>query len=322
MNSKIRLINVFFGKRPAWFSFFIQSCKLNSHIDFIFISDNVYLENYLVSPNILFVKMTISEFCTLATRKLDTNITILNPYKICDLKPAFGKIFEDYLTNYNFWGYIDIDLILSKLDEIILSDTLQQYDIICGYTDFASGPFCILRNNPLVNNLYSQAFNYKKIFSDPKHYSFDEHIVKESNKKISTRKGLYFLLFLINHILKGNLKTVLVKEECKYRFQWYFKQKTVDIPVDFTEILFKNIKKKKIKVMFKDIISSDASFNRTRLNNWKLLNKNGILYNLMNDSHILIFHFKELKNEKEFIIKDYRPEKDYYICPGGIFYEK
>ena len=160
MKWKICIINVYFGDWPEWFSFFIQSCKTNPEFEFILFSDND--PPAAESVNVRFKKLSVREFNTLATNKLGFKITIKQPYKICDLKPAFGKIFEDYLSGYDFWGYMDIDLIFGQLNKIISPGLFQNYDIISGYTDYASGPFCILRNNEFVNTLYSIVPEYQR----------------------------------------------------------------------------------------------------------------------------------------------------------------
>ena len=51
----------------------------------------------------------------LSSRKLGFEVYLERPYKCCDLKPAYGVIFEEYLTAYSYWGHCDFDLIFGDL---------------------------------------------------------------------------------------------------------------------------------------------------------------------------------------------------------------
>ena len=163
--------------------------------------------------------------------------------------------------------------------------------------------------------------NIKEIFSDSKHYCFDEHIIKKENQGYTFRKGLYFAIYLLDRIAKGKWKDILFIHECKYKFQWYYKKKSITSPVDFTEVLHKEIKEKKIKVAFRNIISSDVAHYRVGMKNWKISYMKGILYDLMEGKQIPVFHFKDLKNSTNFSVEEYTGVDEFYITPDGFFYE-
>ncbi len=92
---------------------------------------------------------------------------------------------------------MDIDLILGKLNKILSPNLLQTNDFISAYTDYASGPFFILRNNEQMNLLFTQVPEFKEIFSNSKYCGFDEHIIKKRNIGFSLRKGFYFVMFIL-----------------------------------------------------------------------------------------------------------------------------
>ena len=60
--------------------------------------------------------------------KFDYDISICEPHKLCDYKPAYGYIFEQYISEYKFWGHCDIDTIMGDLNEFITDDLLELYD--------------------------------------------------------------------------------------------------------------------------------------------------------------------------------------------------
>ena len=99
-------------------------------------------------------------------------VKIEKPYKLCDFKPAYGKIFEDYIVNYDFWGYCDLDMIFGNISQFVTTDILEEYDKINKY-----GHFTLLRNTPLLKLLYQRdgaIFSYIDVFQSKENYAFDE----------------------------------------------------------------------------------------------------------------------------------------------------
>ena len=97
----ICLISVFFGPFPWYLNYFLHTCKNNPSIQFLIFSDKS--KNDLEFPeNVTLINISPDQFNELASNKLDFLIKITNPYKICDLKPAFGLFFEDYLKEFDF----------------------------------------------------------------------------------------------------------------------------------------------------------------------------------------------------------------------------
>ena len=109
MQKSICLIIPYFGRWPDWFSFYLKSCGYNRSVNWmIFTNCRIPDER---PDNVRFVNMSLGSFNRLASEKLRIKINIEKPYKVCDLRPAFGLIFEDFISDYNFWGNTDIDII-------------------------------------------------------------------------------------------------------------------------------------------------------------------------------------------------------------------
>jgi len=172
MNS-IVIIIPYFGKLPKYYPFFIESCFSNSFIDFIFFTDDEDIQQF-EGKNIRVVPFTIDEFNHLASRKLSHPFTLKKAYKLCDLKPMYGKIFEDHIRDYNFWGFSDLDFILGDLKKLLTPDLLSAYDILSFYELFISGPFCIMRNTEKVNTLFSKSDDIIRVLDNPDFVGFDE----------------------------------------------------------------------------------------------------------------------------------------------------
>jgi hypothetical protein len=108
------------------------------------------------------------------SQKLCLKVQIKFPYKLCDFKPAYGLIFSELIRGYHFWGHGDIDVIFGRIRNFITDDILNSYDLVCVRPDFLTGYFTLFRNSIKMNSLFKRSKDYKKVFTTPKHYCFDE----------------------------------------------------------------------------------------------------------------------------------------------------
>jgi hypothetical protein len=167
----IGIIVFYFGKYPWYHDFFIDSCKRNQSIDFLFFTDNVTFE--IQEKNIKFIPFSIDSFNQLGSKKLGFNVNVLNGLKICDFRPAFGVIFREYLKNYDYWGYSDTDIIYGNLRNF-LDDYTLTYDYISVRDDYPSGYFSVFKNENRINLLYTMSKDYKELFLREENTLFEE----------------------------------------------------------------------------------------------------------------------------------------------------
>lgn len=76
-------------------------------------------------------------------------INIKNAYKFCDLRPFFGLGYQEYIKDYDFWAYCDIDMVFGNLRNFLTDDVLSKYDRFYKY-----GYLSVFRNNSQMNHLY------------------------------------------------------------------------------------------------------------------------------------------------------------------------
>lgn len=167
--NRICLVVAYYGKFNNFFQLWLDSCRKNEDIDFLVFTDDEYPYNY---PSNVKVKYTTLRYISeLVKSKFDFEIKLDNAYKLCDYKVAYGIIFEEYLKEYEFWGYCDVDLIFGRISSFITDDILNSYDKI-----LSRGHFTLFRNNEYINNLFrnDEYQYYKKVFSCSDNYSFDE----------------------------------------------------------------------------------------------------------------------------------------------------
>lgn len=322
MKNRICVINCYWGPWPKWIRFFFESCQNNSEIDWLFFTDNE--KTSVQGDNIKLVKHNIADFNSLASSKLDIKVEINDPYKVCDFKPAFGKIFEDFIEEYDFWGYCDLDIIVSKLSSFINSKLLNQYDIISFYSGFLSGPFCLYRNNDHIKGLFKQSVNFPAVYKSIKHFGFDENIQRSENLNISSHKIIKAIQFTFLYLLTGNFQISSWKE-FRYQFQWFYKKSTIKPGnlTDMTEVVWFNSMQSKIKTYFGELMLSDRHFRRINYWDWEFIWDNGTLIEKRYGNNIMGFHFTELKNKPLWEIPDYKYfTKKFLITSKGIQIEK
>lgn len=184
MNNKI-LIIPYFGVLPNYIDLFLKSCKLNlKFADFLFITNTKIPDN--LPSNVTWLNMSFDDFNNLVKKKLKINVNVYKPYKICDYKPALGKIFEDLITKYEFFGYCDIDLILGDLSKFIPKEAFKKYDKL-----LVQGHLSFYKNNDQIKNMYryeskmTVSFNEVIKYKEPCYFDeiFFDRICEEANVK-------------------------------------------------------------------------------------------------------------------------------------------
>lgn len=170
---KIALIICWYGAYPWFFPYFIHSCTYNPTIDFYIITDNKdIIPNKPV--NVIIIKKSIEQIKISALKKLGFAVNIDYPYKFNDFKPAYAFLFPEIIKGYHFWGYGDIDVIYGNIRNFITEEILQVHDVISVRHDFLPGAFSLYKNCEQINELFMKSKDYKKVFTEYKHYCFDE----------------------------------------------------------------------------------------------------------------------------------------------------
>ncbi len=164
----IVLINCYFGKYPNYFNLFLDSCKKNPTINYLLFTDNV-LSN--TPENVTVVNTTFDEIKATIQNKFDFEISLDAPYKLCDYKPTYGYVFDEYLSEYDYWGYCDIDMIFGDLRKFLPENILMNYDKF-----YKLGHLTIFRNTPEINTLFmdEKVVSYRDAFTTKKIAVFDE----------------------------------------------------------------------------------------------------------------------------------------------------
>lgn len=150
-NNRVVLVVPYFGRIPAYFDLWLRSAEKNPDFTFFIYSDLPFPVSE--DSNVKLKHITFSEVQDRIHEKFGKHCKIKEPYKLCDYKAAYGAIFEEDLTDFEFWGFCDIDVILGNLRNFVTDDLLDNHDKL-----FFLGHFCIMRNNQKMRYLFMEKY--------------------------------------------------------------------------------------------------------------------------------------------------------------------
>lgn len=133
------MIIPWFGELPAWFDYWKEN----------FDRLKQYGYEYIMPRD-------VAEFKQRVKTKLGIeNCPVKDGYgKVHDYRLAFGKLFEEELTRYDFYGHTDLDCIYGKIDNFVTEDLLNSVDIHSNHHNYICGPWTLYRNIDKINNLF------------------------------------------------------------------------------------------------------------------------------------------------------------------------
>ncbi len=183
LNKKICFLIPLYGSVPIYLNLFLKSEAFNKNFNFIFITDLDL--NSTLPDNVNKIDYSLDELKDLIYKNTGVQPTFNSYYKIVDFKPAYGLIFQNFISGYDYWGMIDIDLILGDLNNFITQELLNVYDIISVRKYWLSGSFALFKTCYQVNNLFMQSPDWQEVFSSKKLYRFCETgTIKNTDKTL------------------------------------------------------------------------------------------------------------------------------------------
>lgn len=165
----IVLIFPYFGVAfPAQFNIWWKSALKNPTIDFMIFTD-INIEG---EKNIHVIKMSFESFREKVQSVFDFTISLNRPYKLCEYKQTYGYVLQEYIKEYDFWGFGDMDLVYGDIRAFITDEVLS-HKFILGW-----GHLTLLCNDEDTNTFFMKQVkgyqNYKDAFTTSKITFFDE----------------------------------------------------------------------------------------------------------------------------------------------------
>lgn len=162
----------YFGQWPFWMPLFLKSCEHNPDINWLLIGDCGEPDG--LPANVQYRYSSFSDYCEQVSERLGLDFRPDNPYKLCDLRPAYGFIHQEELQGYDFWAFGDLDLVYGDLRAYFTNEKLNKYDFFSTHARRVAGHLCIVRNNDLFRTLFWRIPTFCERIQDKKHHALDE----------------------------------------------------------------------------------------------------------------------------------------------------
>lgn len=165
----IVIIFPYFGVLPVQYKAWRASALQNPSVDFMFFTD----ADVESADNIIVHRMQFADFQQIVQEVFNFTIVLDRPYKLCEYKQAYGYILHDYIKDYDFWGFGDLDLVYGDLRSF-LTDSVLEHKFLLGW-----GHLTLLRNDDDANTYFMKHVSgyqdYKEAFTTRKITFFDEY---------------------------------------------------------------------------------------------------------------------------------------------------
>jgi len=231
---------------------FFRSCGKNPSIDWLLITDQDIDKGRL--PNNVSVKRTtFAAVRRTINQILGFQTALSRPYKLCDLRPAYGEIFAAEVAGYEYWGYCDMDVLFGDIRKFITDDILRKYDKILRH-----GHLTLYRNSEQVNQYFrlgAPGVDFREVFTSSKPKQFDEfggiNLIMEHHKLPYFENDNYLADIDRNHY---DLRTVQPPNYAHQCFYWeggkVFKAFHDGNAVCRQEYLYIHLQKRPMRQMF------------------------------------------------------------------------
>jgi len=251
--------------------------------------------------------MSLKAFEEKLSSHFNLSISLFNPYKICDYRPAFGEIFQECFRGYDYWGYSDLDLVYGNIFPFIEPHMKRGKDVIGVRKHYLAGHFALFKNTPEICSLYKIYPHYLKVFSDTHHhYGFDEKS-RLVGKRLKHPEESYF---------RYTCSRVLERPISKIRFKKALLSARKNSDLDQ---ISKNLARQgKISLYRKDMVRSDLWYRKRHIPEWEITWENGKLLDVKTGEEFLHFHLINSKYDSRFRPEPWHDSNCFRINRTGI----
>ena len=198
---KTALIIPYFGPLPPWWALFELSIKHNPDYTFLLITDQPVDQP---PANLKVFADTLDNYCQKISRLLNIDFRPKSPYKLCDARPVLGKLHENLLHGFDFYGHCDIDLIFGNINDFMPNNPMQ-YNAISTHRRRTAGHFSLFRNQEKNRNAYRHIKHFGQLLMDDQHHGIDEnHFSRIYYRHKSKPEWLRRVLFKFSWYTRSN----------------------------------------------------------------------------------------------------------------------
>jgi len=171
VRGKALLIIPYFGSFGPWLPLYLHSLANQTTLDLLLLTDTA---PPALPPQVRRVEMTFDELRERAAARLSTEVSLHRNRNICDLRPAYGLIFEEFVRGYEYWGFGDEDVLYGDVDGMLGPHLDGTVDIVSPGMNGKSGHLTLVRNAPRTNELAMRDPAFKEVLASREHWAYDE----------------------------------------------------------------------------------------------------------------------------------------------------
>lgn len=172
----------YFGDWPPWFRAFAHTWSFQSAYVLRVLSDRPLPVEV---PNIEWQRFTLQELNARAASYTGFSVQ-KGPYSQCDLKALYGAVFQDVLSDADYWGYIDNDAFYGNLSSFLTDEVLRAHDVVTAKKGLIVGHCSVFRNSAEVNELFLRAENIREVLESADWRGLDEYILTDIVRRDSS----------------------------------------------------------------------------------------------------------------------------------------
>ncbi len=115
---------------------------------------------------------TVEQLNGVVCRRLKVPCLKFDGYCLSDVRPMLAEVFPQEVEDYEWWGWVELDVVLGDLDRL-LPPLLDANDAVSCFPGTVSGPLMLFRNTPRCNDLF-RAGDWKTVLAEPSYCNFEE----------------------------------------------------------------------------------------------------------------------------------------------------
>ena len=175
---KVRLILMWQGRLPEWTPQWVDACNAIPGWEWVLVCPGEDRRETFRLGNVRAEGFRTDSIDGLLRERLGVALpwkTARDRRKSCEIRPAYGVLFEDMLTGCDWWGWFDLDVVFGRVRQFATDELLGASDLITiDPPGVLSGPLTLMRNIPTTVNLFRQQEDWRHIFEDECYHNFDE----------------------------------------------------------------------------------------------------------------------------------------------------
>lgn len=138
----------YWGSLPSYAELFLESCRFNRRIHVILFLDQE--TSFQLPENVEAVILPRFQLQDRLESYGGLRLGACGGHKLCDFKPHYGSIFQDFTAPYPWWGFCDLDMMFGDVDRWVVETLDESCNVYTAHDRIIAGHFTVVRNLPQV----------------------------------------------------------------------------------------------------------------------------------------------------------------------------